>query len=203
MRVWLWRAAVAAGGARRLGGRGAHAEPHPLRRALAPAWSARPRARDPRPASAPGHVWLTLGEIAAAYALAVAGGLWLGFLLGLRGRSAGSTSRCWPRSTPCRASSGTPRSCSSSASGPRPRSRSASCWASSRVLSVLAGHPPGAGDPGDRGRSMGARPWTVFRKVMLPAMASTMVGGCARAWRSRWWASWSARSWAPAPGSAT
>ena len=26
-------------------------------------------------------------------------------------------------------------------------------------------------------RSMGARPWTVFRKVMLPAMASTMVGG--------------------------
>jgi ABC-type nitrate/sulfonate/bicarbonate transport system permease component len=25
--------------------------------------------------------------------------------------------------------------------------------------------------------SMGARPWTIFRKVMLPAMASTMVGG--------------------------
>jgi len=25
--------------------------------------------------------------------------------------------------------------------------------------------------------SMGAKPWTVFRKVMLPAMASTMVGG--------------------------
>jgi NitT/TauT family transport system permease protein len=24
---------------------------------------------------------------------------------------------------------------------------------------------------------MGARPWTIFRKVMLPAMASTMVGG--------------------------
>jgi ABC-type nitrate/sulfonate/bicarbonate transport system permease component len=26
-------------------------------------------------------------------------------------------------------------------------------------------------------QSMGARPWTVFRKVMLPAMASTIVGG--------------------------
>ena len=31
-----------------------------------------------------GHVWLTMGEIAVAYVLAVAGGLWVGFLLGLR-----------------------------------------------------------------------------------------------------------------------
>ena len=30
------------------------------------------------------HVWLTVKEIAAAYAIAVAAGLWLGFLLGLR-----------------------------------------------------------------------------------------------------------------------
>ena len=30
------------------------------------------------------HVWLTLQEIAGAYVLAVAAGLWLGFLLGLR-----------------------------------------------------------------------------------------------------------------------
>src|SRR5207248_11515780 len=30
------------------------------------------------------HVWLTVREIVIAYALAVAAGLWLGFLLGLR-----------------------------------------------------------------------------------------------------------------------
>jgi ABC-type nitrate/sulfonate/bicarbonate transport system permease component len=30
------------------------------------------------------HIGITLGEIAAAYVLAVAGGLWVGFLLGLR-----------------------------------------------------------------------------------------------------------------------
>ena len=32
----------------------------------------------------PEHVWLTVTEIVAAYALALAAGLWLGFLLGLR-----------------------------------------------------------------------------------------------------------------------
>jgi ABC-type nitrate/sulfonate/bicarbonate transport system permease component len=45
------------------------------------------------------------------------------------------------------------------------------------VLSVLAGIRQVPATLVTAARSMGARPWTIFRKVMLPAMASTMVGG--------------------------
>lgn len=84
MRIWLWRVTVLVvalalweGVARMLNPLlyvGPTRLPAALARVLA--------TRDLPPL--PGHVWLTLGEIAAAYALAVAGGLWVGFLLGLR-----------------------------------------------------------------------------------------------------------------------
>src|SRR4026208_2198533 len=45
------------------------------------------------------------------------------------------------------------------------------------VLSVLAGARQVPPTLVTVARSLGARPFTVFRKVMLPAMASTMVGG--------------------------
>ena len=45
------------------------------------------------------------------------------------------------------------------------------------VLSVLAGIRQVPVTLVVVAQSMGARPFTVFRKVMLPAMASTMVGG--------------------------
>ena len=84
MRVWCWRAAVLLAAlalweaaARMLNPIlyvGPSRLPGALGRVLA--------TRDLPPLS--GHVWLTLGEIAAAYTLAVASGLWIGFLLGLR-----------------------------------------------------------------------------------------------------------------------
>ena len=84
MKVWLWRAtvllatlAVWEASARMLNPLlyvGPSRLPAALGRVLA--------TRDLPPLA--DHVWLTLGEIAAAYALAVAGGLWVGFVLGLR-----------------------------------------------------------------------------------------------------------------------
>jgi len=126
----------------------------------------------------PGHVWLTFTEIAAAYALAVAAGLWLGFLLGLR-RTLGRIyepllaalyavpSVVWYPSLILLFCLG-------------PSSRIAFGFLLGFfpiVLSVLAGVRQVPQHLVTVAVSMGARPRTVFAKVMLPAMASTMVGG--------------------------
>jgi ABC-type nitrate/sulfonate/bicarbonate transport system permease component len=124
------------------------------------------------------HVWLTFTEIAGAYALAVAAGLWLGFLLGLR-RTVGRIyepllaalyavpSVIWYPSLMLFFGLG-------------PASKIAFgvlLGFSPIVLSVLAGIRQVPATLVTVARSMGARPWTVFRKVMLPAIGSTMVGG--------------------------
>ena len=124
------------------------------------------------------HVWLTFTEIAGAYALAVAAGIWLGFLLGLR-RTVGRIyepllaalyavpSVIWYPSLMLFFGLG-------------PASKIAFgvlLGFFPIVLSVLAGIRQVPATLVTVAQSMGARPWTVFCKVMLPAMASTMVGG--------------------------
>jgi NitT/TauT family transport system permease protein len=126
----------------------------------------------------PEHVWLTGKEIAAAYALAVAAGLWIGFVLGLR-RALGRIyepllaalyaipSVVWYPSLMLFFGLG-------------PASKIAFGFLLGFfpiVLSVLAGIRQVPEGLVTVAVSMGARPWAVFRKVMLPAMASTMVGG--------------------------
>lgn len=124
------------------------------------------------------HVWLTFKEIVAAYALAVAAGLWLGFLLGLR-RTLGRIyepllaalyavpSVVWYPSLMLFFGLG---SASKIAFG-------LLLGFFPIVLSVLAGIRQAPQHLITVARSMGATPGAVFRKVMLPAMASTMVGG--------------------------
>jgi len=126
----------------------------------------------------PGHVWLTVTEIVAAYALALAAGLWLGFLLGLR-RTLGRIyepllaalyavpSVVWYPSLMLFFGLG-------------PASKVAFgvlLGVFPIVLSVLAGIRQVPQHLVTVAVSMGAGPAVVFRKVMLPAMASTMVGG--------------------------
>ena len=178
MKVWLWRAAVLVGAlvlweamARQLNPVlyvGPSRLPAALGRVLA--------TRDLPPL--PGHVWLTVGEIAAAYALAVAGGLWVGFLFGLR-RTVGRIyepllatlyavpSVVWYPSLMLFFGLG-------------PSSKIAFGFLLGFfpvTLAVLAGIRQVPATLVTVAVSMGARPWTVFRKVMLPAMASTLVGG--------------------------
>jgi ABC-type nitrate/sulfonate/bicarbonate transport system permease component len=124
------------------------------------------------------HVWLTGKEVVAAYALAVAAGLWLGFLLGLR-RTVGRIyepllaalyaipSVVWYPSLMLFFGLG-------------PASKIAFGFLLGFfpvVLSVLAGIRQVPESLITVAVSMGAKPSVVFRKVMLPAMASTMVGG--------------------------
>ena len=126
----------------------------------------------------PEHIWLTLREIAVAYALAVLGGVWLGFAMGLQ-RSVGRIyepllsalyaipSVVWYPSLMLFFGLG-------------PASKIAFgvlLGFFPVVLSVLAGIRQVPPHLVAVAVSMGARPFTVFRKVMLPAMVSTMVGG--------------------------
>jgi NitT/TauT family transport system permease protein len=126
----------------------------------------------------PGHVWLTVGEISVAYVLAVAGGIWVGFLLGLR-QTVGRIyepllatlyavpSVVWYPSLMLFFGLG-------------PASKIAFGFLLGFfpvTLAVLAGIRQVPATLVTVAVSMGAGPWTVFRKVMLPAMASTMVGG--------------------------
>jgi ABC-type nitrate/sulfonate/bicarbonate transport system permease component len=134
------------------------------------------RVRDLPPLSE--HVWLTLREIAAAYLLAVTAGLWLGFVMGLR-RTVGRIyepllaalyavpSVVWYPSLMLFFGLG-------------PASKIAFGFLLGFfpvVLAVLAGIRQVPPSLVAVAVSMGARPFTVFRKVMLPAMACTMVGG--------------------------
>jgi ABC-type nitrate/sulfonate/bicarbonate transport system permease component len=134
--------------------------------------------RTPELPPLPQHVWLTLQEIAAAFALAIAAGLWLGFLLGLR-RTVGRIyepllaalyaipSVVWYPSLMLFFGLG-------------PASKIAFGFLLGFfpiVLAVLAGIRQVPAQLVTVAVSMGARPATVFRKVMLPAMAGTLVGG--------------------------
>ena len=126
----------------------------------------------------PEHVWLTVREIAAAYALAVAAGLWLGFLLGLQ-KSLGRIyepilaalyaipSVIWYPSLMLFFGLG-------------PASKIAFGFLLGFfpiLLSVLAGIRQVDPHLITVAVSMGARRGTIFRKVVLPAMSSTLVGG--------------------------
>lgn len=178
MKVFLWRAAILVGalGAWELVAR-------PLNPVLYIAPSRLPSAlmrmlNVPELPPLSQHLWLTLQEIAVAYALAVAAGLWLGFLLGLR-RSVGRVyepllaalyavpSVVWYPSLMLFFGLG-------------PASKIAFGFLLGFfpiVLAVLAGIRQVPDHLVTVAVSMGARPGAVFTKVMLPAMASTMVGG--------------------------
>ncbi len=134
--------------------------------------------RTPELPALPPHVWLTVREIVAAYLLAVAAGLWLGFLLGLR-RAIGQIygpllaalyaipSVVWYPSLMLFFGLG-------------PASKIAFAFLLGFfpiVLAVLAGIRQVPQHLITVAVSMGAPPATVFRKVMLPAMACTVVGG--------------------------
>jgi len=178
MKVWVWRLGIAVAA---LGLWEAVAAP------LNPLFYVRPTAlpgalvamwQVPELPPLAEHVWLTLREIGAAYLLAVAAGLWLGFLLGLR-RTVGRVyepllaalyavpSVVWYPSLMLFFGLG-------------PASKIAFgvlLGFFPIVVSVLAGIRQVPETLVTVARSMGAGPWTVFHKVMLPAMASTMVGG--------------------------
>jgi ABC-type nitrate/sulfonate/bicarbonate transport system permease component len=178
LRVFLWRAAVLAVGLALW-----EVAARPLNPVLYVAPSRLPaafaRVVDVRELPAlPGHVWLTVQEIAAAFALAVAAGLWLGFLLGLKPRVGrvyepllaalyAIPSVVWYPSLMLFFGLG----------------------AASKIafgfllgffpiaLAVLAGIRQVPAHLVTVAVSMGARPWTVFWKVALPAMSATLVGG--------------------------
>ena len=168
MKVWCWRAAVLLaalllweGAARMLNPIlyvGPSRLPGALGRVLA--------TRDLPPLS--GHVWLTLGEIAAAYTLAVAGGLWIGRIYEpLLAALYAVPSIVWYPSLMLFLGLG-------------PASKIAFgvlLGFFPVTLSVLAGIRQVPETLITVAVSMGAGRWTLFRKVMLPAMASTMVGG--------------------------
>lgn len=177
-RVFLWRAAVLVGGLALW-----EVVARPLNPVLYVAPSRVPQAlarvldvRDLPPL--PGHLWLTLREILAAYVLAVAAGLWLGFLLGLRPRVGrvyepllaalyAIPSVVWyPSLMLC--------------FGLGPASKIAFGFLLGFFpicLAVLAGLRQVPAHLVTVAVSMGAGPWAVFRKVALPAMSATLVGG--------------------------
>ena len=126
----------------------------------------------------PGHLGLTLAEVGGAFGLAVAGGLWFGFLLGLR-PAVGQIyepllaalyaipSVVWYPSLMLLFGLG-------------PASKIAFGFLLGFfpiALAVLAGIRQVPPHLVTVAVSMGAGRGAVFRKVMLPAMASTMVGG--------------------------
>lgn len=126
----------------------------------------------------PEHAWLTLREIVAAYALAVSAGLWLGFLLGLQ-KSLGRIyepilaalyaipSVVWYPSLMLFFGLG-------------PASKIAFGFLLGFfpvALSVLAGIRQVDRHLVTVAVSMGAGRGAIFLKVILPGMASTLVGG--------------------------
>jgi ABC-type nitrate/sulfonate/bicarbonate transport system permease component len=124
------------------------------------------------------HVWLTLGEITAAYALAVVGGLWVGFLLGLRKTLGRIYEPLLAAMYAVPSVVWYPSLMLFFGLGPASKIAFGVLLGFFPVtLAVLAGIRQVPATLITVAASMGARPWTVFRKVMLPAMASTMVGG--------------------------
>ncbi len=124
------------------------------------------------------HVWLTLAEIAAAYALAVAGGLWVGFLLGLRKTLGRIYEPLLAALYAVPSVVWYPSLMLFFGLGPASKIAFGVLLGFFPVtLAVLAGIRQVPATLITVAESMGAGSWTVFRKVMLPAMASTMVGG--------------------------
>jgi ABC-type nitrate/sulfonate/bicarbonate transport system permease component len=126
----------------------------------------------------PSHLWTTLWEIGVAYAVAVAGGVTLGFALGAR-RLLGAVwepilaalyavpSVVWYPSLMLFFGLG-------------PASKIAFgvlLGFFPIVLAVLAGIRQANPQLVTVGRSMGARPLTLFWKVLLPGMSGTLVSG--------------------------
>lgn len=124
------------------------------------------------------HLWLTLGEVVAAFLLAVVSGLWVGFVLGLQ-RTLGRIyepllavlyavpSVIWYPSLMLFFGLG-------------PASKIAFGFLLGFLpvtLAVLAGIRQVPESFVTVAVSMGAGPGAVFRKVMLPAMAGTLAGG--------------------------
>jgi ABC-type nitrate/sulfonate/bicarbonate transport system permease component len=124
------------------------------------------------------HVWLTVAEIAAAYALAVAGGLWVGFLLGLRKTLGRIYEPLLAALYAVPSVVWYPSLMLFFGLGPASKIAFGVLLGFFPVtLAVLAGIRQAPATLITVAESMGAGSWTVFRKVMLPAMASTMVGG--------------------------
>ena len=178
MRVWCWRAAVLLAalllweGAARMLNTVLYVGPSRLPSALGRVLAT----RDLPPLS--GHVWLTLGEIAAAYALAVAGGLWVGFLLGLRKTLGRIYEPLLAALYAVPSVVWYPSLMLFLGLGPASKIAFGVLLGFFPVtLSVLAGIRQVPDTLIAVAVSMGAGRWTLFRKVMLPAMASTMVGG--------------------------
>jgi ABC-type nitrate/sulfonate/bicarbonate transport system permease component len=126
----------------------------------------------------PGHFWLTVKEILAAYALAAGAGLGLGFLLGLR-RILGEIyepilaalyavpSVVWY-----------PTLMLFFGLGPASKIAFGVCLGFFPiVLAALAGIQQVDRHLVTVARSMGAAPGALFLKVLLPGMASTLIGG--------------------------
>jgi ABC-type nitrate/sulfonate/bicarbonate transport system permease component len=123
-------------------------------------------------------VWLTLGEIAAAYVLAVAGGLWVGFVLGLRKTLGRIYEPLLAALYAVPSVVWYPSLMLFFGLGPASKIAFGVLLGFFPVtLSVLAGIRQVPASLVTVAVSMGAGRWTLFRKVMLPAMASTMVGG--------------------------
>src|SRR5262249_50241931 len=126
----------------------------------------------------PGHMWLTVSEIAAAYVLAVAGGLWGGFLLGLRQTVGRIYEPLLATLYPVPSVVWYPSLMLLFRLRPPSQIPFGFFLGFFPVtLAVLSGIRQVPATLVTVAVSMGAKPWTVFRKVMLPAMASTMVGG--------------------------
>jgi ABC-type nitrate/sulfonate/bicarbonate transport system permease component len=178
VKLWLWRAAVLVAAllaweaAARMLNPVLYVAPSRLPAALGRIMNV----RDLPPLG--GHVWLTLCEIAAAFLLAVAVGLWVGFVLGLQ-RTLGRIyepllavlyavpSVIWYPSLMLFFGLG-------------PASKIAFGFLLGFfpvTMAVLAGIRQVPDSLVTVAISMGAGPGAVFRKVMLPAMAGTLAGG--------------------------
>jgi NitT/TauT family transport system permease protein len=124
------------------------------------------------------HVGVTLREIAAAFLLAVVAGLWLGFVLGLRRRVGRVYEPMLAALYAIPSVIWYPSLMLFFGLGPASKIAFGFLLAFFPIcLSVLSGIRQVNPHLVTVARSMGARPWTVFRKVMLPSMAGTLVGG--------------------------
>ena len=178
MRVWLWRGLVLLGAlvlweaAARMLNPILYVGPSRLPAALGRVLAT----RDLPPLA--DHVWITLVEIAAAYILAVAGGLWVGFLLGLRKTLGRIYEPLLAALYAVPSVVWYPSLMLFFGLGPASKIAFGVLLGFFPVtLAVLAGIRQVPVTLVTVATSMGAGPWTLFRKVMLPAMASTLVGG--------------------------
>ncbi|MBI2553236.1 MAG: ABC transporter permease subunit [Candidatus Rokubacteria bacterium] len=126
----------------------------------------------------PEHVWLTLREIAAAYALAVSAGLWLGFVLGLQKTLGRIYEPILAALYAIPSVVWYPSLMLFFGLGPASKIAFGLLLGFFPVaLSVLAGIRQVDRHLITVAVSMGAGPGAIFLKVALPAMSATLVGG--------------------------